>query len=97
MRAVDLAVYADLLAGKASSLAARAERLRSALRQAALERSARTALDAEVVERLERMGLLHVVDERRLHAELRELDGLLAALSELQAWTERELERVSAA
>jgi hypothetical protein len=37
MRGVDLAIYADALAGESASLAARAERARSRLRQSAIE------------------------------------------------------------
>jgi hypothetical protein len=41
MRAVELAVYADALAGEAASRSARAERARSRLRPAAIEKAAR--------------------------------------------------------
>jgi len=41
MRSVELAIYADTLAGESASLAARAERARSRLRQAAIEKRAR--------------------------------------------------------
>ena len=44
MRSVELAIYADQLAGEAASLAARAERARSRLRQAAIEKRARADL-----------------------------------------------------
>ena len=63
MRGVDLAIYADALAGEAASLAARAERARSRLRQAAIEKRARRELTAVAVERLEALGLLGAVDE----------------------------------
>ena len=56
MRGVDLAIYADALAGEAASLAARAERARSRLRQAAIEKRARAELTAVAVERLEALG-----------------------------------------
>ena len=52
MRGVDLAIYADALAGEAASLAARAERARSRLRQAAIEKRARGELTAVAVQRL---------------------------------------------
>ncbi len=97
MRPVDLAVYADALAGEAGALAARAERLRSKLRQGAIERRARRELPADTVQRLESLGLLAPVDERSLRAELRELEDALAALEELQAWVEGELAAASAA
>jgi hypothetical protein len=97
MREVDLAVYADALAGEAAALAARAERLRSSLRQAKIERRARNDLPPEVVERLQALGLLCGTDERRAHAELRELEKSLAAVEELQAWVEAELAAANAA
>ena len=52
MRAVDLAIYADALAGEADALAARIERARSQLRQAELEREAAARLPPGTVERL---------------------------------------------
>jgi hypothetical protein len=95
MRGVDLAIYADALAGEAASLAARAERARSRLRQAAIEKRARTELTALAIERLEVLGVLGGVDEVATRAELRELESALDAVEELQAWLEAEL--VSAA
>jgi hypothetical protein len=91
VREVDLAVYADALAGEAAALAARAERIRSKLRQAKIERRARNALPAATVDRLQAIGLLVGTDERQAHAELRELEDSLAAVEELQAWVEEEL------
>jgi hypothetical protein len=91
MRGVDLAIYADALAGEAASLAARAERARSRLRQAAIEKRARTELTAVAIERLEALGLLGGVDEVATRAELRELEAALDAVEELQAWLEAEL------
>ena len=89
MRAVELAVYADALAGEAASLSNRAERARSRLRQGALEKRARTQLTA--------LGLLGAVDEPAARAELRELEAALDALEELQGWVEGELEAATAA
>jgi len=97
MRGVDLAIYADALAGEAAALAARAERGRSRLRQAAIERRARAVLSGAAVERLEALGLLGGTDERATRAELREVEASLEALGELQAWVEAELERATAA
>jgi hypothetical protein len=97
VREIDLAVYADALAGETAALAARAERLRSNLRQAKIERRARNDLPAGTVERLQGLGLLCGVDERRAHAELRELDESLAAVEQLQAWVEEELAATNAA
>ncbi|HYX89307.1 MAG TPA: hypothetical protein VE753_08050 [Gaiellaceae bacterium] len=91
MRAVELAVYADALAGEAASLGARAERARSRLRQAAIERRARAELSEGAVQRLQELGLLGAIDERAARGELRELEATLHALEELQAWVEAEL------
>ena len=91
MRGVDLAIYADALAGEAASLAARAERARSRLRQAAIEQRARRELTAVAVERLDALGVFGSVDESATRAELRELEAALAAVEELQSWLEREL------
>ena len=97
MLEVDLAVYADMLAGEYAALTARGERLRSKLRQAKIERRARGDLPSHTVDRLESLGLLGSTDERVVHAELRELGDSLAALEELQAWVEDELAATSAA
>jgi hypothetical protein len=97
VRGVDLAIYADALAGEAASLAARAERAHSRLRQAAIEKRARSHLSEAAAQRLEALGLLGSVDERATRAELRELEASLDALEELQAWVERELAEASAA
>ena len=97
MRSVELAIYADALAGEAASLSARAERARSRLRQAAIERRARAELSARTAQRLEEVGLLGAHDERALRSELRELESALDALEKLQAWVEAELAEASAA
>ena len=97
MRSVELAIYADALAGEAASLAARAERSRSRLRQAAIEKRARAELSETAVGRLEGLGLLGAIDERAARAELRELDAALGALEELQAWVEAQLATATAA
>jgi Spy/CpxP family protein refolding chaperone len=97
MRAVELAVYADALAGEAASLSARAERARSRLRQAAIERRARSELSEATIERLEALDLLGTIDERAVRAELRELEAALDALEQLQAWVEAELAEATAA
>jgi hypothetical protein len=91
VRSVELAIYADALAGEAAGLAARAERARSRLQQAAIEKRARAELSEIAVERLEGLGLLSAIDERATRAELRELQAALDALEELQAWVEEEL------
>ncbi|MGZ4256962.1 MAG: hypothetical protein ACXVRE_04280 [Gaiellaceae bacterium] len=91
MRGVDLAIYADALAGESASLAARAERAHSRLRQAAIEKRARSQVSETAVQRLEALGLLGSVDEALTRAELRELEAALDALEELQAWVEAEL------
>jgi hypothetical protein len=88
VRSVDLAIYADALAGEAASLAARVERARSHLRQAAIERAAREELAPAIVARLEALGLLATRVDR---GELRELEDALDAVEELQAWVEGRL------
>jgi hypothetical protein len=97
VRAVELAVYADALAGEAASLSARAERARSRLRQAAIERRARKELDPAAVARLEARGLLGTIDEAAARADLRETQDALDALEKLQAWVEAQLEAATAA
>ena len=91
MRGVDLAIYADVLEGESASLAARAERARSRLRQAAIEKRARRELTHVAIERLDAIGVLGSVDEAATRAELRELDAAIDAVEELQSWLEREL------
>jgi hypothetical protein len=91
VRGVDLAIYADALAGESASLAARAERAHSRLRQAAIEKRARSHLSEAAVKRLEALGVLGSVDETLTRSELRELEAALDALEELQAWVEAEL------
>jgi hypothetical protein len=91
VRAVDLALYADSLAGQASAVAARLERARDSLRQSAIEREARRSLSEETVERLERRGVLSRGDVRAQRGEVGELAADLAALEELQAWVEARL------
>jgi Spy/CpxP family protein refolding chaperone len=97
VRSVELAIYADALAGEAASLAARAERARSRLQQAAIEKHARAELGETTLERLEGLGLLGSIDERTVRAELRELEAALDALEELQIWVEGQLADASAA
>ena len=93
MRSVDLALYADLLAGEAASLAARIERERGKQRQATIEREARAALAPVAVERLEDLGLLSTRGDAALIVELEES---LDAIELLQAWVERALARAAA-
>jgi len=97
VRSVELAIYADALAGESASLAARVERARSRLLQAAIEKRARAELSETAAERLGALGLLGAIDERATRAELRELESALDALEELQAWVEAELAGASAA
>jgi hypothetical protein len=80
-----------VLCAEAASLEARAERARSRLRQAAIEKRARTELTCVAVERLEAHGLIGAVDEAATRAELRELEAALDAVEELQSWVESEL------
>jgi hypothetical protein len=91
MRAIDLAIYADSLAAEASALAARLERARGRLRQAAIELHAKRELDATVVARLAHLGLFLTIDLDSTRAEIEELSCSLSAVETLQAWVEREL------
>ena len=93
MREIDLALYADVLAGEAASLAARIERERGRLRQASVEEAARKELPEAVVERIEELGLLGT---RADVQTLVELEESLDALELLQAWVEAALSRVAA-
>lgn len=77
--------------GEASALAARIERLRAHLHQAAIERAARSALDDATVSELEELGLLAPVDVAGIRAEIGRLSSSLAALERLQAWVEERL------
>ena len=90
MRSVDLSLYADRLAGEAGSLAARIKREHARLRQAAIERAARSALTTVAVERLEGLGLLKTRGDPVAIAELEET---LDALEALEAWVEEALVR----
>jgi hypothetical protein len=95
MRAVDLALFADTLAGEAASLQARAERARSRLRQAEIERSAHDELPRATCERLEALGVLATIDEGALCAQLGEFVESLRALRDLQVWVESKLAAAS--
>ena len=97
MRAVELAVYADALAGEAASLSARAERARSRIRQAAIEKRARGELTHAAVTRLEVLGLRGALDEYAAPAQQREREGAREEREELQAWVETQLAGLSAA
>jgi hypothetical protein len=91
MQAVDLAVYADVLAGRSAALAARLEQTRGRIRQAAIERAARRELDAGTRTRLEELGALGTLDAGPLRREADELEQDLRALDRLQAWVEARL------
>ena len=93
MRTVDLALYADSLAGEAATLGARIEREHGKLRQAAIERAARAALAAVAVDRLEELGLLRTRGDPLALADLEET---LDAVEALQAWVEEMLGRAAA-
>jgi ribosomal 50S subunit-associated protein YjgA (DUF615 family) len=94
MRSIDLALYADELAARAATLAAQLERARCRLRQEALEREARRALDEGSVACLEALGLFGRADARSLRAEIRELGASLTAVEELQSWVKDRLAAV---
>jgi hypothetical protein len=91
VRSVDLAIYADTLAARASALAAELERARGRARQAALEREARRALGEETVRRLDALGVLSRAAPGYERGEIAELVASQRALEELQAWVERRL------
>jgi hypothetical protein len=93
VRSVDLALYADVLAGEAASLAARIERERGKQRQASIEREARAVLAPFAVERLEELGFLAT---RGDPAKIAELEEALDAVEVLQAWLESALTRAAA-
>jgi hypothetical protein len=77
MRSIDLALHADELDARAANLAAQLERARSRLRQEAIERGARRALDEGSFARLESLGVLHRHDVGELRAEIGELSTSL--------------------
>ena len=91
MRSVDLALFADELAARAATLAAQLERARGRLRQAAIEREARRALDETSVARLKSLGILRGAGPGDVRAEIRELSASLGVVEELQVWVERRL------
>ena len=91
MRAVDLALYADELAARASTLAAQLERARGRLRRAAIEREARRSRDAGLIEPLEALGFLSTTDTKAARAEVAELASSVRAVEQLQAWVEQRL------
>jgi hypothetical protein len=91
VRSIDLALFADELAARSATLAAPLERARGRLRQAAIEREARRALDEGSVARLESLGVLRGAEPAELRTEIRELSAMLTAVEELQAWVERRL------
>jgi hypothetical protein len=94
MRSIDLALYADELAARAATLAAQLERARCRVRQEAIEREARRALDEGTVARLEKLGLIRRTDSRAVRAELSDFADSLAAVEVLQAWVEERLAAV---
>ena len=91
MRSVDLALFADELAARAATLAAQLERARGRLRQAAIEREARRALDETSVARLESLGIPRGAEPAEVRAEIRDLAASLGVVEELQMWVERRL------
>jgi hypothetical protein len=91
MRVVDLALFSDLVCARIASVEARLERARDRIRQASIEREARRALAPATVELLVRAGALTETDVRGERREIAELAATLAALHELQRWTEKQL------
>jgi hypothetical protein len=95
MRAVDLAVYADALAAEAAAQAARLERARRRLRQAAIEHEARLTLSEDTVALLERLGVLGAREAEPDGSEVNEAAEALAAVERIQAWVEAQLQAVA--
>ena len=91
MRAVDLAVYADTLAARSSTIASQVERARARLREAAIEHEARRALGEQVVARLQPLGLFADLDAAEHGRYVQELTESLRALEQLQVWVEARL------
>jgi hypothetical protein len=91
VRSIDLALFADELAARAATFAAQLERARGKLRQCAIEREARRALEEASIARLESLGLLRRSDPAEIRAEIDELALSLATIEELQAWVEQRL------
>ena len=88
MRSVDLALYADTLAGEAAALAARVERERGRVRLFDIERAAIRELPVPVVDQLREHGLLATrADVERVI----ELQDTLDAIEQLRAWVEERL------
>ena len=94
MRTIDLAIYADALAGESAEVTARIERARAGLRRASIEFEARRALPAVTVSVLERRGVLGTPagSRRAAHTELAELQLELAALERARLWVETQLQ-----
>jgi hypothetical protein len=90
VRRVDLALYADAVAGEAAATAARIERERGRLRVAEIERAAARDLPVPVVTALRERGLLATRGDIE---ELIALEEALDALERLQAWVEERLAR----
>jgi hypothetical protein len=92
VRTVDLAIYADTLAGEHAALAARFEQAQTRLREAAIERDARAHLSPETVKELESLGIIGGIDERTARSEIRRLSRAIEAVEQLQTWIESRLE-----
>jgi hypothetical protein len=92
VRTVDLAIYADMLAGEHAALAARLEQAGARLREAAIERDARAHLPEAAVKELESLGIIGGIDERTARSEIRRLSRALDAVEQLQSWIESRLE-----
>lgn len=91
MRAIDLALFSDLLCARVASTEARLERARDRIRQAAIEREARRALSPASVALLVQAGAFVDTDVRAERRDVAELAAMLGALHELQHWVEAQL------
>jgi hypothetical protein len=91
MRAIDLALFSDVLCARIAAVEARLERARDRIRQAAIHREARKALPPATIELLEDEGVLVSKDVRDERREIAALAATLTALHTLQRWTEEQL------
>jgi hypothetical protein len=91
MRSVALALYLDVVDAEAATIEARIDRARARLLQATIDHQARAALPAEVIARLEALGLLGHGDGALAREEVERGCADRNAIVVLQAWLERQL------
>jgi hypothetical protein len=91
MRSVALAIYLDVVDAEAAAIEARIDRARGRLLQAAIEHQARAALPAEVVARLEAVGLLGRGEGSVAREEVERGCADRDAVVALQSWLEQQV------